>query len=89
MTSTICHALDCTHQQFYVYLRNHQDLKKLQEECRQGMIDKAEAVLMQNLDSENELIRQKAAEFVLNRLGAARGWGQNSTIVSLAMGTDS
>lgn len=53
------------------------------------MIDKAEAVLMQNLDSENELIRQKAAEFVLNRLGAARGWGQNSTIVSLAMGTDS
>ena len=80
MTSTICHALDCTHQQFYVYLRKHPDLKKLQEDCRQDIIDKAEAVIMDNLESDSEMTRQKAAEFVLSRLGASKGWGPNPTI---------
>lgn len=80
MTASICHALDCTHQQFYVYLRKHPDLKKLQEDCRQDMIDKAEAVIMDNLESPSEMTRQKAAEFILSRLGGARGWGTNPMI---------
>lgn len=34
MTASICAALDCTHQQYYVYVRKHPELKELQEQCR-------------------------------------------------------
>lgn len=75
LTSSICMALDCTYQQWYVYLRRHPKLKQLTEECRQGFIDEAEKVVMENLNDDNPYIRQKAAEFVLSRMGCRRGWG--------------
>lgn len=83
LTASICAALDCTAQQFYVWLRSHPDVKQLQQECRQGLIDKAEQVLFDNLESNDESTRQRAAEFVLNRLGQQRGWSTSPVLVSV------
>lgn len=75
LTHVICAALDCTAQQLYAYLRRHEDLKAAQEEARQGIIDAAEKTVFENLNDPDAQIRERAAEFVLSRLGQKRGWG--------------
>jgi len=42
LTSSICAALDCTTQQFYVYLRCRPEMKQLQEESRMDLVNEAE-----------------------------------------------
>jgi hypothetical protein len=53
MTAAICKALDCTYQQWMVYLRRRQDVKVLQEECRKEMVVLAESKLLDNLNSDD------------------------------------
>lgn len=77
LTSSICTALDCTTQQFYVYLRNKPEMKQLQEDCRMDFINEAERVVMENLHDPDPSIRQQAAQYVLNRLGRTKGWGED------------
>lgn len=40
---------------------------------------------MDNLESDNELTREKAAEYVLNHLGHRRGWANTSNIVGVTV----
>lgn len=72
--TTICNELDCTLQQFNVYLRSHPEMKLDLIAARQALIDLAEDVIKKNLTSENEMVRQKAAEFTLKSLGRNEGW---------------
>lgn len=77
LTSSICAALDCTTQQFYVYLRCRPEMKQLQEDSRMDFINEAERVVMENLHDPDPSIRQQAAQYVLNRLGRTKGWGED------------
>ena len=77
LTSSICAALDCTTQQFYVYLRNKPEMKQLQDDSRMDFINEAERVVMENLHDPDPSIRQQAAQYVLNRLGRTKGWGED------------
>ena len=47
------------------------------------ILDEAEAALRENLKSEDTRVRQRAAEFVLSRLGAFRGWSEKKDMKTL------
>ena len=74
LTSSICAALDCSNQQWQVYLRTRPNIKAAQLEARQGMLDLAEKRLLENLNSDDDQLAQRAVEFILKHLGASRGW---------------
>lgn len=40
-------------------------------------INEAERVVMENLHDPDPSIRQQAAQYVLNRLGRTKGWGED------------
>lgn len=67
--TAIARELDCTVHQLTYYLNIHSELKQLIKEAKQEIVSLAEEKLIQNLNSDNEQIRQKAAEFVLKTLG--------------------
>ena len=73
-TSELCKALDCTRSQFLAYLEKQPDLKQDMKDAREAVVDKAEKVMTSLLDSQNEQIRQKTAEFLLKTLGRGRGY---------------
>lgn len=76
-TSKICVALDCTRSQWIAFLDKHPDIKELCKNSREAIVDKAEARMLQAVNSENEILAEKASEFVLKTLGRSRGWGQD------------
>lgn len=78
MTAAICKALDCTYQQWMVYLRRRQDVKVLQEECRKEMVVLAESKLLDNLNSDDLNISQRAAEYILRHQGVNQGWADQA-----------
>ena len=41
------------------------------------LVHKAEEVMMCHLQSDDPQIRQRAAEYILNRLGRTTGWGED------------
>lgn len=67
--SAVCRELDCSIYQLNHYLTIHSELRPLIKEAKQELVALAEEKLMLNLNSDNELTRQRAAEFVLNHLG--------------------
>lgn len=67
--TAICRELDCSIYQLNNYLNIHSELKPLIKEAKQEIVSLAEEKLLQNLESEDELIRQRALEFVLKTLG--------------------
>ena len=73
-TSELCKALDCTRSQFLAYIEKQPDLKQDMKDAREAVVDKAEKVMTSLLDSQNEQIRQKTAEFLLKTLGRGRGY---------------
>ena len=73
-TSELCKALDCTRSQFLAYLEKQPDLKQDMKDAREAVVDKAEKVMTSLLDSQNEQIQQKTAEFLLKTLGKSRGY---------------
>ena len=73
-TSDICKALDCTRSQLLAYLDKQPDLKQDMKDAREAVVDKAEHVMHSLLDSNNEQIQQKTAEFLLKTLGRGRGY---------------
>lgn len=84
MTHDILALLDCTRSQWQSYLEKHPDVKEICRSSREAVVDRAEARMLQAVDSENEMLAEKAAEFVLKTLGKSRGWGQDpSTQISV------
>ena len=73
-TSELCKALDCTRSQLLAYLEKQPDLKQDMKDAREAVVDKAEKVMTSLLDSHNEQIQQKTAEYILKSLGKSRGW---------------
>ena len=73
-TSELCKALDCTRSQLLAYLEKQPDLKQDMKDAREAVVDKAEKVMHSLLDSQNEQIQQKTAEFLLKTLGRCRGY---------------
>ena len=73
-TSELCKALDCTRSQLLAYLDKQPDLKQDMKDAREAVVDKAEKVMTSLLDSQNEQIQQKTAEFLLKTLGRGRGY---------------
>lgn len=73
-TSELCKALDCTRSQLLGYLEKQPDLKQDMKDAREAVVDKAEKVMTSLLDSNNEQIQQKTAEFLLKTLGRGRGY---------------
>ena len=73
-TSELCKALDCTRSQLLAYLEKQPDLKQDMKDAKEAVVDKAEKVMTSLLDSQNEAIQQKTAEFLLKTLGKSRGY---------------
>ena len=73
-TSELCKALDCTRSQLLAYLDKQPDLKQDMKDAREAVVDKAEQVMTSLLDSQNEQMQQKTAEFLLKTLGRGRGY---------------
>lgn len=67
--SAIARELDCSVQQLNAYINIHNELKPLINDAKQEIVALAEEKLLQNLESEDEGIRQRAVEFVLKTLG--------------------
>ena len=67
--TAIARELDCSIYELNHYLNIHSELKPLINEAKQEIVALAEEKLLQNLESEDEGIRQRAVEFVLKTLG--------------------
>lgn len=67
--SAIARELDCSVQQLNAYINIHSELKPLINDAKQEIVALAEEKLLQNLESEDEGIRQRAVEFILKTLG--------------------
>ena len=67
--SAIARELDCSIYELNHYLNIHSELKPLINDAKQEIVALAEEKLLQNLESEDEGIRQRAVEFVLKTLG--------------------
>ena len=73
--TTICKLLDCSQTQLRNYLEEHPELKQVMLDAREQILDLAESVIRENLtQTENQELRQKAAEFTLKTIGRHRGW---------------
>ena len=84
MTHDILALLDCTRSQWQSYLEKHPDVKEICKSSREAVVDRAEARMLQAVNSGNEALAEKASEFVLKTLGKSRGWGQDpSTQISV------
>lgn len=79
MTHSILALLDCTRSQWQAYLDKHPEVKDICKASREAIVDNAEARMMQAIDSDNEMLAEKASEFVLKTLGKSRGWGADPT----------
>ena len=67
--TAIARELDCSIYELNHYLNIHSELKPLIKDAKQEIVSLAEEKLLQNLESEDEGIRQRAVEFVLKTLG--------------------
>ena len=67
--SAVCRELDCTMAQLNHYVNIHSELKPMFTEAKKEIVSLAEEKLLQNLNSEDESIRQRAIEFILKTLG--------------------
>ena len=67
--TAIARELDCSIYELNHYLNIHSELKPLINEAKQWIVALAEEKLLQNLESEDEGIRQRAVEFILKTLG--------------------
>lgn len=66
-------ALGCSYAEVYKFFRAFPEFKKLWDDTRNEIVAKAEGVLTNELNSENENIRLAAAKFILERIGGYSG----------------
>jgi hypothetical protein len=71
-------ALGVPSRDFRFFVRMTPELTAVAEEAGELYCDKAESILRDALESENELRRDVAARFVLSGKGAPRGWARPS-----------
>jgi hypothetical protein len=71
-------ALGIPTRDFRFLVRITPALAAVAEEAGELFCDKAESILRDALESENELRRDVASRFVLSGKGAMRGWTRNS-----------
>lgn len=69
LKSAVCRELDCSIYELNHYLNIHSELKPLIKDAKQEIVALAEERLLQNLNSADESIRQRAIEFILKTLG--------------------
>ena len=69
LKSAVCRELDCSIYELNHYLNIHSELKPLIKDAKQELVALAEERLLQNLNSSDESIRQRAIEFILKTLG--------------------
>lgn len=74
LTHDILTLLDATPSEWRAYLRKHPEMQATVEQAREAVVDRAEARMLEAVNSENEAIAEKSAEFVLKTLGKKRGW---------------
>lgn len=74
LTHDILLLLDAKLDEWRAYLSKHPDVATIQEQAREAIVDKAEQKVMSALESDNDVLAEKTAEFVLKTLGKKRGW---------------
>ena len=77
----VSQRLNITHGSVSLYLTKHSEIKDLLAKKRLSNVDRAEAEIFSQLEfnddenlSSSANIRQKASQFILTRLGKAKGW---------------
>lgn len=86
--TAICRDLDCTIHQLTNYLNIHSELKPLIAEAKKEIVSLAEEKLLQNLNSADESIRQRAVEFILKTLGRAEYSTEPTTQINVVSDKD-
>src|ERR1700761_4494984 len=76
--SKAAHALGVPRRDFRFMVRTTPALSAVVDEVMEIFCDKAEAILREALESENDLRRDVASRFVLHGKGAPRGWSRPS-----------
>jgi hypothetical protein len=88
MVSFILKALDCTEEQWCQYLKAHHEVKYRMQQKEDELVDLATVAVVDNLNSKNEQIKQRAAETILKGLGKKRGWADSPTVVQNISSSD-
>ena len=83
LKSAVCRELDCTMAQLNHYVNIHSELKPLFAEAKKEIVSLAEEKLLQNLNSADESIRQRAIEFILKTLGKEEYSTEPSTQITV------
>ena len=83
LKSAVCRELDCTMAQLNHYVNIHSELKPLFAEAKREIVSLAEEKLLQNLNSADESIRQRAIEFILKTLGREEYAAEPSTQITV------
>lgn len=83
LKSAVCRELDCSIYELNHYLNIHSELKPLIKDAKQEIVALAEERLLQNLNSADESIRQRAVEFILKTLGKAEYSTEPSTQINV------
>ena len=83
LKSAVCRELECSIYELNHYLNIHSELKPLFAEAKKEIVSLAEEKLLQNLNSADESIRQRAVEFILKTLGKAEYSTEPSTQINV------
>jgi len=67
------------------YIHMYPDVLQAFNEVQDGLVDKAEHILFNNLNSDNEFIRQKAAEFALKNMPRSKWKGEQGEDAQLQL----
>lgn len=86
--SLACTYLECSYMQLDKLVKKY-NLEQFGNDCKKRLLDKAEHVIFNALESENEQTRLRAAEQVLKSKWANEaGWSTNNTLQAAVMMTD-
>lgn len=88
MVSFVLKALDCTQEQWCQYLKDHREVQYRMQQKEDELVDLATVAVVDNLRSQNEQIKQRAAETILKGLGKKRGWADSPTVVQNISSSD-
>lgn len=72
--SNVAKALKCDRSTVADYRDRYKTVEKALKQERENIIDKAECIIFEGLESDDEKIRKQTAEYISNRLGKDRGY---------------
>lgn len=70
----VCQLLKCTHWEFGTLIQSDSELGKMWREIRKTLVNKAEAVMAELMNSKSEQIRFQVAKYILDRRGKDLGY---------------